>query len=137
DENVQLAFLYDTYGELLSRHQRQIFEAVRFDDLSLAEIAEEYDISRQAAHDVYRRTVQKLEHYESVLHLVERDRRVKGKVEAIARIAGYGRDPEGSAPQEDLSFDTDGMTAKGDGHTGADERFERIAALAAEVLEEL
>lgn len=127
DENVQLAFLYDTYGELLSKHQRQIFEAVRFDDLSLAEIAEEFDISRQAAHDVYRRTVKKLWDYENVLHLVERDRRVKEKAGEISRIAR-----EGSAQ---AAPGKSGGTEAADG--AGQESFIRIMTLADEISDEL
>ena len=87
EENIQLAYLYDTYGELLNTHQREVFEAICFNDLSLSEIAEEFDISRQAAHDVYRRTVQKLEAYENTLGLVGKYIRIKGRVEGILRLA--------------------------------------------------
>ncbi len=88
EENVQLALLYDTYGELLSEHQRQIFEAARFRDCSLSEIAEEFEISRQGAHDVYRRTVAKLSSYEEALHLVEKYIRLRKRTERIIRLSG-------------------------------------------------
>ncbi len=113
EENVRLALLYDTYGELLSEHQRQIFEAARFRDCSLSEIAEEFDISRQAAHDVYRRTVAKLATYEDALSLVDKYVRLRKRTEQIISIAG------------ELEADGGGRQAQ------------RIGALANEILEEL
>ena len=50
------SMLYDFYGELLTEHQKNIFEEVVFDDLSLAEVAEAHNTSRQAVHDMVRRT---------------------------------------------------------------------------------
>ncbi len=113
EENVQLALLFDTYGELLSEHQRQIFEAAKFRDCSLSEIAEEFDISRQAAHDVYRRTVAKLSSYEEALHLVEKYIRLRKRTEEIIELT------------EKLEADGNGQQAH------------RIGALAKEILEEL
>ena len=40
---VKQGLLYDFYGELLTEHQRQVYEAVVYEDLSLAEIAAEID----------------------------------------------------------------------------------------------
>lgn len=64
--------LYDFYGELLNEHQKNIFEDAIFNDLSLSEIATNYDISRQAAHDLLKRVNKLLSSYEEKLHLVER-----------------------------------------------------------------
>ena len=43
--------LCDTYGNLLTEKQKQIFQMYYFDDLSLFEIAEELKISRQGVRD--------------------------------------------------------------------------------------
>ena len=43
---VQQGLLYDFYGELLTEHQRRIYEDVVMNDLSLSEIAQEQGISR-------------------------------------------------------------------------------------------
>ena len=45
---VEQGLLYDFYGELLTEHQRRVYEDVVFNDMSLSEIAEEQGISRQA-----------------------------------------------------------------------------------------
>ena len=42
------AMLYDFYGELLKDNQKEVFENYVLDNLSLSEIAEERNISRQA-----------------------------------------------------------------------------------------
>lgn len=85
---VEHTYLYDFYGELLTEHQRQIYESVTFDDLSLAEAADELNISRQGVHDIIKRCNSALESYESKLHLVEKFLALKKKAEEIKRLAG-------------------------------------------------
>ena len=55
DDILQLTLLYDFYGELLTEHQRSIYEDVVYNDMSLSEIAEENGISRQGVHDLIKR----------------------------------------------------------------------------------
>ncbi len=64
--------LYDFYGELLSDRQRLIYEDAVYNDCSLSELARDYDISRQGAHDLLKRCDKMLEEYESKLGLVEK-----------------------------------------------------------------
>ena len=49
------AMLYDFYGELLKDNQKEVFENYVLDNLSLSEIAEERNISRQAVYDMIKR----------------------------------------------------------------------------------
>ena len=58
------ALLYDFYGELLTEHQRSIYEEAVYNDMSLGEIAQEYGISRQGVHDLIRRCDKILQGYE-------------------------------------------------------------------------
>ena len=69
--------LFDAYGTLLTDKQRDYFEAYYFDDLSLSEIAENYQVSRNAVHDQINKTINSLEHYEQSLHLLRKDRLLK------------------------------------------------------------
>ena len=69
---VEQGLLYDFYGELLTEHQKKIYEDVVYNDLSLAEIAAENGISRQGVHDMVRRCNRTLQGYEDKLHLIQR-----------------------------------------------------------------
>jgi predicted DNA-binding protein YlxM (UPF0122 family) len=69
---VRIYQLYDFYGDFLTAKQRQAVEWYFGHDLSLAEIADEMDISRQAVHDLLRRSEQVLEAYEAKLGLAHR-----------------------------------------------------------------
>ena len=69
---IQQGILYDFYGELLTDHQKQIYESLVYENLSAAEIADEHGISRQAVHDLVKRTDKILEDYENKLGLVKR-----------------------------------------------------------------
>ena len=80
-------FLYDFYGELLTDHQKSVYEDAVLNDMSLSEIAEELSISRQGVHDLIRRCDKILNGYEEKLHLVERFRESRRQVEEIKRLA--------------------------------------------------
>ncbi len=80
---VEQGLLYDFYGELLTEHQRRIYEDAVFQDLSLSEIAQEHGISRQAIHDLIKRCDRQLKDYESKLGLIRRFLRVKELAEEI------------------------------------------------------
>ena len=81
------SLLYDFYGELLTKRQQEIYENVRFGDLSLSEAAQTCGISRQGIHDMIRRTEAALEAYEEKLGLVEKFLENKRDVRAIRGIA--------------------------------------------------
>ena len=68
---LEQALLYDFYGELLTSHQKEIYEQFVLEDLSLSEIAGEAGISRQGVHDLIKRCQKALEGYEEKLHLVK------------------------------------------------------------------
>ena len=57
------------YENLLTERQREIIKFYYYEDLSLAEIAENLDISRNAVYDTIRKTAQILDRYEEQLHL--------------------------------------------------------------------
>ena len=70
---VEQTLLYDFYGELLTPHQKTIYEEYILDNFSISEIAKEHDISRQGVHDQLKRVDKLLNDYESTLHLIESD----------------------------------------------------------------
>lgn len=61
--------LFEFYATLLTEKQMNYIELYYADDYSLGEIAEEYDVSRQAVYDNIKRTEKILEGYEKKLHM--------------------------------------------------------------------
>ena len=84
---VEQTLLYDFYGELLTSHQKMIYEEYVFDNFSISEIAKEHDISRQGVHDQLKRFGKLLNDYESTLHLIERFMKIKEKVNEISNYS--------------------------------------------------
>ena len=111
---MEHGLLYDFYGELLTKHQQQIYEDAVYNDMSLAEIADIQGISRQGVHDLLKRCDKILEGYEQKLHLVERFDSVKERVTQISRLT------------QELETDF-----------SANESVRRIRELSNEILEEL
>ncbi|HUX46887.1 MAG TPA: putative DNA-binding protein [Desulfosporosinus sp.] len=72
DKLAEMALLADFYGPLLTEKQRNVWDLHYQQDLSLAEIAEVEHISRQAIHDLLKRTERILAEYEDKLGLVRR-----------------------------------------------------------------
>ncbi len=76
---VEQGLLYDFYGELLTQHQRKIYEGVVYENLSLSEIAAEAGISRQGVHDI----IKALLAYEEKLQLVARFVKIKERMKEM------------------------------------------------------
>lgn len=87
DKILEQALLYDFYGELLTDHQKQIYEDVVFGDYSLSEVAEAHHISRQGVHDLIRRCDRSLRDYEEKLGLVRKFERSRELVDQIRMLA--------------------------------------------------
>lgn len=73
--------LYDLYGELLTEKQRLYFEDYYFNNLSFSEMAENYEVSRNAIFKQLHIVTDKLEEYEKILKLYEK----KKKIEELAK----------------------------------------------------
>jgi uncharacterized protein len=69
EKTTRMNYLYDFYHSLLTPKQQSYMALYYLDDYSLGEIAEEYDISRQAVYDNIKRTGAMLEEYEEKLLL--------------------------------------------------------------------
>jgi uncharacterized protein len=84
--------LLDVYGALLTEHQREACRLHLDEDWSYAELAQEFGCSRSAAHDLVRRALVQLEHYESRLgHAAELARRDAVEEELRVRLAELQR----------------------------------------------
>ena len=80
---VEQSLLYDFYGDLLTEHQKDIYEGYVLENLSMAELAESSGISRQGVHDLIKRVEKTLNDYENKLHLVEKFLHIKNEVQKI------------------------------------------------------
>ena len=99
---LEQTLLYDFYGELLTEHQRQVYEDVVLNDFSLSEVAENRGISRQGVHDMIRRCNKSLEEYENKLHLVEKFLTIKENVNRIRQLTGNPEDQPVSELMEQI-----------------------------------
>lgn len=83
---VQQGMLYDFYGELLTEHQKQIYEGFVYENMSLSEIAEEQGVSRQAVHDIIKRCDKILLEYEEKLKLVAKFHNIKERIQEMNQL---------------------------------------------------
>lgn len=87
-EKIELAsLLFDFYGGLLPEKQRNVMELYHEDDLSLSEIAEDMNTSRQAVHYTLKQAEKKLKYYEDTLGLVHRFSRNERERARAAELA--------------------------------------------------
>lgn len=77
DKNIYLINLYDIYGSLLTKKQQNYFEEYYFDNLSLKEISENYNVTRNAIFNVLKETEEKLEFYEKNLNIYLKNKKIK------------------------------------------------------------
>ena len=87
DDLLRTSLLFDFYGELLTKHQKEVYENIVFNDFSISEVARDSNISRQSVHDMIKRCSDSLEKYESRLHLVEKFINTKNEIKEIQKIA--------------------------------------------------
>lgn len=99
--------LYDFYGELLTSHQKEIYEQAILEDLSLSEIAEEAGISRQGVHDLLKRCDKILQGYEDRLHLVEKFLTIKEKIHCMNEILDRASDSDITKLKSELRIISD------------------------------
>lgn len=91
---VEQGLLFDFYGELLTEHQRKIYEEAISEDLSLSELAEEHGISRQGIHDLIKRCDKIMLEYEEKLHLMDKFKKTRETVGVIYSIADHAGQEE-------------------------------------------
>ena len=83
EEQILLTNLYDYYKELLTNKQQNYFEEYYFNNLSLSEISEIYNVSRNAVHKQLKEISSKLLEYEEKLKLLNKSKKIKKLIENI------------------------------------------------------
>ena len=74
EERVHIAILSKYYGKLLTDRQQDILKMYVDNNLSLAEVSEEVNISRQAVKDALDNSLNALKHFEEKLHFIIMER---------------------------------------------------------------
>lgn len=81
--------LLDVYGALLTEHQREACRLHLYEDWSFTELSEHFTCTRSGAHDLVRRALAQLAHFEERLgHAAELNRRDGVEANLRARLAG-------------------------------------------------
>ena len=75
--------LFDLYGELLSSRQKTILKDYYEENLSLSEIAENDNVSRNAVYDALKKAEEALFNYEASLHLYEKRKKYLLRLEKL------------------------------------------------------
>ena len=86
DERIYLIDLYDIYSELLDEKKREYFEYYYFDNLSLGEISDNLDVSRNAVHKQLKVVEEKLKFYEEKLGLYKKRFELKEVISSISDV---------------------------------------------------
>ncbi len=82
-KNLSISVLMDFYGGLLTERQKEAMELYYNQDFSLAEIAENMDISRQGVRDFIKRGEKQLEEFEQVLGLLKRFSEINAELDYV------------------------------------------------------
>ncbi|MBP5343169.1 hypothetical protein J6Y73_04515 [bacterium] len=86
DQIILINELYDYYKELLTDKQREYFEAFYFLNMSLKEIAENYNVSRNAVYSQLTFTKEVLIKYEQRLKLREKNIKLSEMIERLKEL---------------------------------------------------
>lgn len=82
-DNTYLIILYDYYGELLTLREKEYFESYYFDNLSLSEISNNLNVSRNAISKSLKTIKEKLNTFEEKLKLYEKDKKLKKIIKIV------------------------------------------------------
>ena len=81
EEYIYYNSLYDCYKKLLTGKQQNYFEDYYFSNLSLSEISENYNVSRNAIHKQLQKNIKKLIEYEEKLNLYKNKKEIDSILE--------------------------------------------------------
>ncbi|MBE6592607.1 MAG: DNA-binding protein [Ruminococcaceae bacterium] len=87
EKNLEIGYLLDFYGELLTDRKRSVMDMYYNEDFSLAEIAAEIDISRQGVRDIIKKSEEELFFYEEKLGLAKKMKSVEATASSLLSIS--------------------------------------------------
>ena len=83
EEKVRISILLELYGKLLTEKQYEFMDYYYNQDLSLSEIGDNNDITRQAVRTILLKSKKKLEEYESRLMFMQKEEKIKKCIEEL------------------------------------------------------
>ena len=101
NQAYRMTLLFDFYGEMLTDRQKEFYDLYYNEDLSLTEIAENYDMSRQGVRDAIVRAQATLEELEEKTGIVKRFQEQKRQLEEIESLAQAARSASGDPTVND------------------------------------
>ena len=87
-KDLNMAYLLDFYGDILSERKRAVMDDYYNNDLSLSEIAAELGISRQGVRELIKKSEEELSFYEQKLHLAYRFQKAGEHAAALQELSG-------------------------------------------------
>lgn len=94
DKMIEVGILFDFYGRLLTEKQYLATQLYYDEDLSLSEIGEELEVTRQGVFDLLKRAEAKLYSYEEDLGLVSKFYVINDKTKEILKISNRLQEEE-------------------------------------------
>ena len=83
EEKVRISILLELYGKLLTEKQYEFMDLYYNQDLSLSEIGDNNDITRQAVRTILLKSKKKLEEYEEQLKFMQKEEKIKKCIEEL------------------------------------------------------
>ncbi len=87
EKNLNMGYLLDFYGVLLSDRKRSVMDMYYNEDLSLAEVADEIGISRQGVRDIIKKSEEELVFYEERLGLAKKLQAAEAETNELCALA--------------------------------------------------
>ena len=94
EKNLNIGYLLDFYGVLLSERKRSVMEMYYNEDFSLAEVAEQIGISRQGVRDIIKKSEDELLFYEEKLGLAKKLQNVEKESKELCDLADFTHLPD-------------------------------------------
>ncbi len=89
EKNLNISYLLDFYGVLLSERKRTVMDMYYNEDLSLAEVADEIGISRQGVRDIIKKSEEELFFFEERLGLAKKLRDAEAELKKLQALAKH------------------------------------------------
>ena len=81
--DLKYSYLFDYYGELFTDKQKEYFTDYYFNNLTLQEIADNNNVSRNAVHKNIKDILSKLDYYEEKLNLYSNKQKIEKLLENV------------------------------------------------------